>query len=309
MQTKELLKTYNILVFALFSPQQNQLVVIDNIRKQIASATSSFWHNNSGTWPDAARAAYASIAFSNIPIQTLKGKQLDDKLNNIILNVNGLVSALMETNNPSSQAFVKNTIYPLFNSLRVQIEKLKNTPEQPFQNIDKNIQIKLNKILVPTGDILPIKEDGVLGQETMNALSKYKKRFNVNSNSLAELINFVGKNKIAANELLSSAREYLIKTSSFSPSKESIIETIRSTVKAANLFYIPETIRALIKEYGMSIEYWKKEIMLLEKEGLITLQPESGQGRLKKEDREYSLELNVGGEIYVLTWGILKHFK
>jgi hypothetical protein len=94
-----------------------------------------------------------------------------------------------------------------------------------------------------------------------------------------------------------------------SVANNSIIETIQSNVRVGNLFYIPDTIRILIKEHGKSIEHWKKELIKLEKEGLIGLQPESGMNRLKEEDKEYVIHLNVGGQVYDLTWGTIKNKK
>src|ERR1700729_4251133 len=54
----------------------------------------------------------------------------------------------------------------------ISVEDLPKTPSAPVQapKIDKEIQTQLNAILVPSGDILPLKEDGILGPETQKAL-------------------------------------------------------------------------------------------------------------------------------------------
>lgn len=55
----------------------------------------------------------------------------------------------------------------------------------------KELQAKLNRILVPMGLMLPIKEDGLLGAETKKALSLYKNHFSLGNMGLVELSNHI----------------------------------------------------------------------------------------------------------------------
>lgn len=89
--------------------------------------------------------------------------------------------------------------------------------------------------------------------------------------------------------------------------KEEILSVIRSHIKPGNLFYIPVVIKSLIKEYGMTVGHWEKELLKLEKEGFIEFQPESGMNRLNEEDKKFVIHMSVDGQIYDLTWGVLKN--
>jgi peptidoglycan hydrolase-like protein with peptidoglycan-binding domain len=48
--------------------------------------------------------------------------------------------------------------------------------------IDKTVQDKLNTLLVPSGEIMPLKVDGLLGDRTKSAIEAFKKKYNVPGN-------------------------------------------------------------------------------------------------------------------------------
>ena len=59
-------------------------------------------------------------------------------------------------------------------------------------NIPQDIQELLNKILVPAGEIVPLKTDGILGPDTQKAIETFKTKYNVPGNfSLPEVYQMI----------------------------------------------------------------------------------------------------------------------
>lgn len=64
--------------------------------------------------------------------------------------------------------------------------KSQKPAQAPTPTISKELQTKLNNLLVTSGDMLPISEDGLLGPQTTKALDKFREVYHVPGNYSTE---------------------------------------------------------------------------------------------------------------------------
>lgn len=136
-------------------------------------------------------------------------------LQELISVVENVASALMRGNEANKQ-FASNTLIPSIDSLRKLLSERPSIPtpsngtttEAPavpstptkskYTPIPKDIQTKLNKLLAQPEDMsmLPIKEDGILGPETMSALKTFKTKYNLGNLPLPQLLQRVREHEL-----------------------------------------------------------------------------------------------------------------
>lgn len=112
-----------------------------------------------------------------------------------------------------------------------------NPNVKQLNKISPDIQDKLNELLVPTGKILPIKVDGILGPETRKAIDLFKKDHNIPSTTpdlevfkqvdVAHQLGYASKYQPKTSSLLNKIEKFYKKAQDVSlPSGKSIPSTV-----------------------------------------------------------------------------------
>lgn len=134
-----------------------------------------------------------SLASSTIPVASLPGT-LVNNLNSLFTLINnpnlelkyldtmegGNVNVDQLTSLVQSAPTTDPNATNLVNQIVSQLKQIKG-PEVDsghYAPIPKETQDQLNKLLVPSGDIFPLKTDGLLGQKTKDAIDIFKRKYN-----------------------------------------------------------------------------------------------------------------------------------
>jgi hypothetical protein len=171
-------------------------------RKALVKLLTDRWTADQANFPIEARNLYSSLRYP-------QGELSFQDLANIATQI---YQSLMKSKDQNTLNFATKNLFPYIDSLKSQVAKqpaspisseestvkvpeIKITPSK-YPSISKDIQTKLNQILVPFGDMLPIKEDGSLGPETQKALNIFKAKYNFENSSLPQLIQRVREHEI-----------------------------------------------------------------------------------------------------------------
>jgi len=175
-------------------------------RKALVKLLTNQWTADQANFPAEARNLYSSLRY---PQGELSFQNLADTATKIY-------QVLTKSKNQNTINFATKNLMPFIDSLKaqsakqpsvpapqqestVQVPELKITPSKSkYPSIPKDVQTKLNKILVPTGDIFPLKEppDGILGPETQKALDAFKTKYNFENLPLPKLIERIREHEV-----------------------------------------------------------------------------------------------------------------
>jgi hypothetical protein len=176
----------------------------DPVRKELVKLLVDRWTADPMNFPIEARNLLSSIRYPEHELSFL----------DLVNTTTQIYQILTKSKDQNTLNFASNNLFPYIDSLKSQINNQSNMPAPPeepktkapakqiaqnkgYPSIPKEIQTKLNQILVPAGDILPIKEDGILGPETQKALNIYKNKYDFKNQSLAQLIQSVKQHEIS----------------------------------------------------------------------------------------------------------------
>src|SRR5271165_1319922 len=164
-------------------------------RKALVKLLTDRWTADQANFPIEARDLYSSLRY---PQRELSFEDLANTATQIY-------QILMKSKDQGTLNFATKNLVPYIDSLKLEVSKqpaipapsqesivkvpeLQITPSKKYPSIPKDIQTKLNQILVPTGDIFPLKEDGILGSETQKALNAFKTKYDFQNLTLPQLI-------------------------------------------------------------------------------------------------------------------------
>jgi hypothetical protein len=172
-------------------------------RKALVKLLTDQWTADQANFPIEARNLYSSLRYP-------QGELSYEDLANTATKI---YQVLTKSKNQNTINFATKNLMPFIDSLKAQMTKqpmvpmpqeepavrvpeLKVTPSK-YPSIPKDIQTKLNQILVPSGDIFPLtKIDGILGPETQKALDAFKTKYNFENLPLPQLIKRIREHEI-----------------------------------------------------------------------------------------------------------------
>lgn len=175
-------------------------------RKSLVKLLTDQWTVDAANFPNEARKLYSSLRYP-------QGELSFEDLANTATKI---YQVLTKSKNQNTINFATKNLMPFIDSLKAQSAKQPSIPavqqdstvkvpeltitpsKSKYPSIPKDVQTKLNQILVPSGDIFPLKEppDGILGPETQKALNAFKAKYNFENLSLQQLIQRIREHEV-----------------------------------------------------------------------------------------------------------------